>query len=99
MQATIETIKGVIFEKKEYIKKLNEDQNELIRHLSLNYQTIAGLKVKVQTLENELHTLYSNQSEPNGLSADCTKYPVYNEASLKKSPISEKMGADNIQNG
>lgn len=66
MQATIDTIKEAIFEKKEYLKKLNEDQNELVRHLSLNYQTASELRVKIYTLEDELKSLYNIQSENNG---------------------------------
>lgn len=62
MQSIIETVSDAIFAKRELLKTLNEEKEEILSQLCSKQQVINQNQAKIESLERELKALYNSAS-------------------------------------
>lgn len=66
MQSIIETVSDAIFAKRELLKTLNEEREEILAKLCSKQQVINQNQAKVESLDRELKALYNSASKTQG---------------------------------
>lgn len=89
MRSTIETVQDAIFDKKEILKKLICERDELLNRICSNQDQIKNFKNKIEALEVDLKSL--SAIEENGRKVG--NYGAQNGCNLSQRP--EPMNCDN----